>query len=333
MWLQMKIVKYRCGPLLATAMRYVLVMCLIIFSGKHFIADVSAENGFPLLVPLEDYRDFISYGTDALRPDATRNKATGNTKLLYVDAVSARGNDIFIADTNQRMIFLVDRAQHSISEFVPLRGGGTTDLYFASDFSLYVINQSLGQVIQYSRDGRIIRTFGNRRDLSNPVAVVESTELNRILVADGLSTRIAMFNKLGGLSRIIGQNINISNPVSSIVAMASVDGLIYLLDKLAREVRIVNSEGILLYNFGSLQLKQPVALAIDQCHRIFVADQFDNAIHVFYEAIPLTVLRNDHPGLSGFQLITDLWIDNELLYVADGLSGRVKVLRIEGGCQ
>ncbi len=329
----MKAVKFGCEPLLATAVRYVLVICLIIFSGKHFIPDVSADDGFPLLTPLEDYRDFISFSIDPLRPNATKNQATGFTKLLFIDAVAARGNDIFIADTSQQMIFLIDRAQHSLSKFAPLTGGGTTDLYFASDFSLYVINQSRGQVIQYSRDGSVIRTFGGRQDLSNPVAVVQSAELNRLLVADGLSAHIVMFNKLGGLSRVIGQNINISNPASSIIDMASANGFIYLLDKLAREVRIINPDGNLLYNFGSSQLKLPVAMAVDYCGRIFVADQFDNAIHVFFDETPLTIVKSNHPGLSGFQLITDLWIDNELLYVTDGPAGRIRVLRIEGGCQ
>jgi DNA-binding beta-propeller fold protein YncE len=308
-------------------------VCLIIFSGKHFITDTFADDRYPLLTPLEDYRDFIPFGTDLLRPDMANDSGTGFTKLLFIDAVAARGNDIFVADTNQRMIFLIDRGQRSLSKFAPLTGGGSTDLYYASDFSLYVINQSRAQVIKYSRDGRIIRTFGGRRDLSNPVAVVESSELNRVLVADSLSAQVSMFNKLGGLTRVIGQNINFPSPASSIIDMASANGLIYLLDKLAREVSVANSEGKLLYTFGSSQLKQPVALAIDYCGRIFVADQFDNTIHVFVDEIPLTIFKNNHPGLTGFQLITDLWIDNELLYVADGLSGSIKLLRIEGGCR
>lgn len=323
-----------CRSLMATVTRHVLVICLIIFSGKQFVSDASADDELLTLVPLEDYRDFIPFGTDLLRPDMANDSGTGFTKLLFIDAVAARGNDIFVADTNQRMIFLINRGQRSLSKFAPLTGGGSTDLYFASDFSLYVINQAQGQVIQYSRDGRIIRTFGDkRRGLSNPVAVVESTELNRILVADSLGAQISMFNRLGGTTRVIGQNINISNPASSIIDMAVANRFIYLLDNLAREVRVINLEGSLLYSFGSSQLKQPVALAIDYCGRIFVADQFDNTIHVFVDEEPLTIVKNSYPGLSGFQLITDLWIDNELLYVADGLSGSIKLLRIEGGCR
>ena len=152
-WLYIKMVKARYESLLATTLKYVLVVCLLMFSGIHFVADATADDGIPVLTPVEDYRDFISIGTDPFRPDTMKDQTTGFTKLLSIDAVAARGNDIFVADTSQRMIFLIDRAQRSLSKFAPLKGGGNTDLYFASDFSLYVINQFDRQVIEYSRDG------------------------------------------------------------------------------------------------------------------------------------------------------------------------------------
>lgn len=304
---------------------------MLVFFVEPFITDAFADNGIPELIPIEDYRDFLSFGSDTLRPKET-NKQTGITKLLYVAAVAARGNDIFVADTSQRTIFHIDRAQRSLSKFASLSGGIATDLYIASDFSVYVIDQLQRQVIQYSRDGRIIQIFENNMELANPVAVVESDELNRILVADGVAGHIVSFNKLGGTSRIIGQNINIPNPVSNIKDMVSSNGLIYLLDQVSRQVSIIDTEGRHLYNIDSQHLKQPVAIAVDSCQRLFVADQFDNSIHVFNDKESLTVFKNNNAGLNGFELITDLWIDNELLYITDGASGYIKVMLIDGGC-
>ena len=310
-----------------------LIACMLVFVVEQLITDAFADNIIPALIPIEDHRDFIRFAADPQRPDATNNRVTGFTKLLYVDAVAARGNDIFVADTSQRTIFHIDRARRTLSVFAALTGGVTTDIYVASDFSVYVIDRIHGQVIQYSRDGRIIRIFENNRALISPIAVVESEDMHRrVLVADGVAGHIAVFNRLGNLSRIIGQNINSPHPVSNIIDMVSGDGIIYLLDQTAREVSIIDFEGRHHYSMGNLQLKQPVAMAVDYCQRIFVADQFDNSIHVFYDEDPLIIFENDNGGINGFKLITDLWIDNELLYVADGATGNIKVLRIEGGC-
>lgn len=320
-----------CKLRLASIIRLVSISCMLVFFVDQFITNAFAESGIPALIPIEDYRDFLSFGTDTLRSNETINQ-TGFTKLLFVDAVAARGNDIFVADTSQRTIFHIDRAQRSLSKFAFLKGGISTDLYIASDLSVYVIDQSQRQVIQYSRDGRIIRIFENNTALANPVAVVESEELNRVLIADSVAGHIVSFNKLGGLSRIIGQNINIPNPVSNIKDMVSSNGFIYLLDQVARQVSIIDTEGRHLYSIGSQQLKQPVAMAVDYCQRIFVADQFDNSIHVFFDEDHLIVFKNYSSGLYGLELLTDIWIDNELLYISDGASGNIKVLRIEGGC-
>ena len=38
---------------------------------------------------------------------------------------------------------------------------------------------------------------------------------------------------------------------------------------------------VLMRRIGTQSLKQPVGLAVDNCERIFVADQFDNTVYVF----------------------------------------------------
>ena len=130
-WLFIKAIKVRYWMYLATAVTCILALGLVIFNGTYFIANATADTGVPVLIPVEDYRDFLTFGTDPFRSDTIKDQTTGFTKLLSIDAVAARGNDIFVADTSQRMIFLIDRAQRSLSKFAPLRGGESTDLYFA----------------------------------------------------------------------------------------------------------------------------------------------------------------------------------------------------------
>jgi len=254
-------------------------------------------------------------------------------KLLFVSAVAARGNDIFVADTGQRTIFHIDRARKTLSVFAPLAAEQTPGLYLTTSLSLYVVDRRQKQVIEYTRDGRVVTIFSDSFALSSPVDVVESDGLDRILVADRIGAHVVAFNRLGGAVNVIGQNINLPHPMVSVVAMATEKNRIYLLDKAARKVQVINQEGEFLYDIGDSQLKQPAALAIDRCGRVFVADQFDNAIYVFQNERPHAVHANKNPGLTGFQLITDLWVDEAYLYVADGPAGRISVFRIEGSCQ
>jgi hypothetical protein len=313
------------------------LLCNIIFTGVVlFVSGIchsNANDGTSLFTHMEDYDDFISFGTDHFHEDVTASNPADFNKLLFVSAVAARGNDIFVADTGQRMIFRIDRAQKTLSFFAPLATEQTPGLYLTTSLSLYVVDRVQKQVIEYTRDGSAVTTFRDSFTLSSPVDVVESDRLDRILVADSVGARVVVFNRLGGMVNVIGQKINIPNPMVSVVAMATEKDLIYLLDKAAKEVQVINQEGEFLYDFGDSQLKQPAALAIDRCGRVFVADQFDNAIHVFQEKRHLYVHANKKPGLTGFQLITDLWVDETYLYVADGPAGRIRVFRIEESCQ
>ena len=67
---------------------------------------------------------------------------------------------------------------------------------------------------------------------------------------------------------------------------------------------------------------------VDAENRVFVSDFSDHAIKV-YERGRL-VARAGHPGggLGQFRHISDLWMDEGLLYVADSLNGRVQILRV-----
>jgi len=296
-------------------------------------AGSSSTSLVPTLTPIQDFQDFIPFGMDPFQFDKPSEISKGSTRILFAGAVAARGNDIFVADTVQKLIFRIDRAQRTITTFKALSSGQPTALYLASDLSLYVVDRVQNQVLRYTRDGHLVTTFRDSFTLANPVDVMETAGTGRVLIADQLGAKIIEYNRAGAINRTIGQNINRPSPASSIIAMTASRDNIYLLDNVAREVRVTTADGELLYSAGSPSLKQPVALAVDNCQRLYVADQFNNAIHVFYDEDPLTVYENTHPGLSGFLQITDLWIDNDFLYVADGPTGKIKVLLIEGNCR
>ncbi len=134
----------------------------IVLAGFSVFPDVHARQ--PELLIINDYIDFIPRGHDPLDFDASGNLSGDYIKLLFVDSVAARGNDIFVADTTQRKIFRIDSIQRTISEFATLGPGIGTDLYVSDAFSLFVIDNQAGRVIEYFRDGRKIREFGNKNN-------------------------------------------------------------------------------------------------------------------------------------------------------------------------
>ncbi|MEE8321049.1 MAG: hypothetical protein V3R68_04310, partial [Gammaproteobacteria bacterium] len=170
------------------------ILCELFFIGAVFIVlnicPVFADDAIPIFTIIEDYDDFIFPGTDPLHVDETNTEPNGSGKLLYISAVAARGNDIFIADTGQRKIFHINKAQHTLSTFAPLATGQTAGLYLTTGLSLYVVDRVQSQVIQYTRDGRLVTTFHDKSALSSPVDVVESDGLNRILVADNIVAHV-----------------------------------------------------------------------------------------------------------------------------------------------
>lgn len=309
-----------------------IALCFLLLSGGVLAQEPVVTDEPIRLVLIEEYRDFIRSGIDPYRPDAGFGRS-GFKKILYAQAVAARGNDIFVADIAQRSLFLIDRMQRTLTEFAILPGGGPVNLYLATDYSLYVIDGLHRQITQYARDGRIIKVFSNRFDLVNPVDMAESAESGQLLIADAGRVHVAVFNSVGVMTDILGRGSNIAGSPADIAALAVDHDNIYLLNRLTPEVRVADLAGVMIYAVGQGQLKQPVAIALDPCQRLYVADQFDNAIHIFLQDQPVATRVNQSPGLTGFQLITDIWIDNELLYAADGPTGNIKVFHIEGSCE
>ena len=289
-----------------------------------------AGNGLAL-IPIDNFRDFLSFSNDPLNEGNLQTPASGYTQILSADAVAAYGNDIFVADPSQRTVFRIDRGRRTLSRFASLENGAETDLYVSSDLSLYEIDGFQRQVTQYGFDARQVRVYQNNLELSTPVAIAESRQFGGILVADRVANQIVAFNRLGGLSRILGQNINVGPVAGSIKDMTADENFIYILDELGRQVNTVDMEGRVLYSFGKEQLKQPVALAVDRCHRVFVADQFDNAIHVYLDDTHLASF-NSNSGYTGLVRLNDIDIDIDVLYMADGATGDIRMMRIDGKC-
>lgn len=256
--------------------------------------------------------------------------APGHVAFLQPVQVAVSGNDLFVADLGRRELLRIDRGLQTVSRFVPLPAQGGA-LAVDRWSSVYLIEPGLRRVVQYRRDGSLAQTYADPGSLTRPVDVVaDATE--RVYVADAAGARVVVFNRLGQVTRLIGERGDRPNPFRSITALAASAHGLYVLDALAQRVHALDYEGAARFGFEVRVLRQPAALAVDRHERVFVADAGAATVWMFEPARAgglagrrLEGVRLERPG--------DLWIDDAgFLYVADAHAG-VLTLTVPPPCR
>lgn len=256
-------------------------------------------------------------------------------KLISPVAVAAQATDIFIADTAHKKIFKYDRATQTIATFAAVPDmGGKVSLYVDRGLSVYLVNQVTARTVQFDIDGRVLNVFENAAELPQPVAIAVDDIQAEIFVADQLRAHVLVFNRGGGINRVINAPRSGDYKIQSISAMTFAKNQLYLVDRVRHEVHAMSPTGHLRYTFGAEKLVAPDAITVDAENRVFVADTANNTIKVYRGGLFETELRGaGSGGVSEFQLISALWADNDLLYVADAASASVKIFRILPSCR
>ncbi len=253
--------------------------------------------------------------------------------LLFPKAVAARANDVFIYDAGHRTIFKFDRALRTLTEFTRTSAGQPdVDLYVDDDRSVFVVDSDKGDVRQYGPHGELLQQYSDAENLRRPIAVVVGPNPTEILVADGFKAIVLAFNRLGAVSGSFGTRIGRGILFEEISALARSDEETFIVDKLAPTVYVFGRGGVLHHAFGEYVLEQPGAVAVGDYQRVFVADLVDNTIQVFRGPEHETAIQGDDFPEFSFQHVFDLWYSDGFLYVADGLNGRVGVLRVLPPC-
>lgn len=265
----------------------------------------------------------VSALPDPLSPFARGPDFSGNLQWISPTAVAARGNYVFVADAGRRKIFRYDAAQQSMTSFADYAGGATGNIAVASDLSLYMADIGSQTVLHYSVDGRLLRSFENALEIARPVAVLVDATNGEVLVADSLRNHVVVFNSLGRVLSVLR-----SDESRSTEAMASGPDGLYLVDRVGRKIVVIGRDGRDRYTFGSGALKLPGVIAVDRFNRVFVSDSFDNTIKVFENGKLLTSFAGGGAVPPSFNRIAGLWLEQNMLYVADSVHARVQIFRI-----
>ncbi|MEN8205575.1 MAG: NHL repeat-containing protein [Pseudomonadota bacterium] len=260
---------------------------------------------------------------------------TGHIRLTSPVAVAARANDLFIADAGQRAILKFDRGTQTVRTFasVPdmnVRAG----LYIDRGLSLYLVDPVAAKVIQFDIDGKLLQIFENTTELPQPIAMVVNEGQQEIIIGDQLTAHILVFNRAGLVSRAIGASVTGGVRFQSIIAMTSGPDQLFVSDRLAHLVHALAPDGTYRYGFGEDELISPGPIAFDMHNRVYVADNGDNTIKVYRGGqLEAVVGASGDPVGLGFQQLSDLWLSDGLLYVADAGRASIDILRVVPPCQ
>ena len=236
--------------------------------------------------------------------------------------MAARDNTVYIADSGHRRLLRYDAAYMALSPFSDHPADGVQALAVGPDMSLYVADVKAARVLHFSWDGKLLQSFSSDTALSRPVGVLIDPTGAALYVADNLYNHVVMFNALGRPAGTLK-----SQRAHSLAAMAGGPDGLYLLDSVAREVVVLGLDGADRYALGGGLLKQPAALAVDRFNRVYVGDAFDNSIRVFERGVQVASFGAGSGGVA-FGRIASLFIERDVLYVADTLNRRIQTFRI-----
>lgn len=249
--------------------------------------------------------------------------------FLQPVGVAALGDIVLVADAGARTVWRLDRGRDAMAAFAPFTGTGAeqgASLQIGNDLSAWVALPAERMVVQYDAGGRQVRRWQDEADAPRPVAVAVPESRSEVLVGDGATARVVVFDPLGRAVRVLGGGR--TPPLQSIAAMALGPGGLYVVDRLAQQVVVLGPVGEVLELIGEDQLVQPRALAVDRSGRVFVSDDSDQRIKVFRGSRLLASAGGFGSGPARFGRVEALAIDGHMLYIADSLNARVQVMLV-----
>lgn len=301
---------------------WIVVTLLCVPAAAQTIAGSASK--LPLLTPWTTLSGaWLAVPANAASKLPHNSAFSGYLSWQLPTVVAARANHVYVVDGGRRQIYRYDLHRQTMTPFADYAAGAVAAIAVAPDLSLYVADIGAHQVLHFSVDGRLLRTFNNQSELVRPVAVLLDEPSARLWVADSLLNHVVVFNSLGRVLAVLRSNVG-----RSIEAMAQGPDGLYLVDRLSRQVVVIGQDGADRYTLGQGTLKMPGVIAVDRFNRVFVSDSFDNTIKVYEQGQLLASVGGSGVTPASFNRITSLWIEQNMLYVADSLNARIQTFHV-----
>jgi len=299
-----------------------------IVEGQELESDVSKNvSEAPIILSAVNLSDW-----EVIRGGTIGNALTGivDTSFQRPVAVAARGEYVYVVDADLRSVLRYDRASGRLESVLDLNGvvqGEVADIYVNADFSFYLADPEGARVLLFDRSGRLLQTFQNRLNMARPVALVVLDD-GHIVVADGYYDYLVRFNEAGTMvATYSGRGLDAGDFLNILTMAIGPDGY-YVGARVGRKIQVVSLEGVYRYSFEEGAALFPSAIVVDSENRSYVSDYMDDRIKVFDRGRLVATLGRHGVGPGQFQRITDLWLDDQFLYIADSLNGRIQIARI-----
>jgi DNA-binding beta-propeller fold protein YncE len=253
----------------------------------------------------------------------------GRVNFVQPVGVAVRNDVLLVADAGARVIWKFDRLRDAMAPFATFTGFGPeqgASMVVGNDLSVWVALPADHVVVQYDLRGQVVRRWADSFDAPRPTAVAVPEDRSEVLIADGASARVLVFDPLGRPRSVLGG----TRPamLQSVAAMAFGPRGLYVLDRIAQQVVVLDPRGVPIEVIGEHQLVQPRALAVDASGRVFVSDDLEQKIKVFRGNQLLASVGGMGNGPGRFGRIESMALDGNLLYVADSLNARVQILLV-----
>lgn len=195
-------------------------------------------------------------------------------------AVNSQG-DVFILDT-QSGLHLQRYSSNGSQYDWALRGGSLiapTGLYVDSQNAIYITDEGGvygGRVLVYNSSGTFLKTIGEVPELTGEAyydVAVNEQDSNIYLLT---GSKVAIFDPDGNFLK--AWDGGFSEPSGMSIGS---QGEIFVADKISHEIYQYDSDGNLIYTFGSNDLQDPGRLAVDATGRLYIGDYADQQINIF----------------------------------------------------
>ena len=242
-------------------------------------------------------------------------------------AAAARGPDLYIADAGHQTLFRYDLTTQTLHR---LRAGVlmvALRLCLLADRSLMLLDVAARQLVRVSHDGSGIARLPRSALMDGALDLACDATLGRVWITVPGAGRLLAVMPAMAAAELHAVDPGEPDSVGPLSTLAVTETAIFALEPARRRVVQLDHRARVLRTFGDTVLRQPHAIAVDRYQRVYVADAFDNALHVFQDARRVATWSAQQLGVAA---VSDLRVADTDLAIADAPGGSVHVYRLLG---
>ncbi len=255
--------------------------------------------------------------------------------------LAAHRDQLFIADTQARTVWVADFATQTFSPFV--RNTPKTPLpspvgvAVGEDGRVFVADSARQAVLVFSPAGKLLAVLGEKQ-FGRPTGLAVDRPRHRLYAVDTVRNEVVVFSTTTlKEERRFGRPGAQPGEFNLPVHIAVRGGVVYVVDTMNFRVQVFNADGEFVGVFGRMgdgpgDLPRPKGIGVDSEGDIYVADALFDNVQVFDRLGRLLLSFGGLGEQEGqFWLPAGLAVDErDRIYVADSANRRIQIFQFRG---